>query len=298
MVNQTTGKPAGNTVVSLYKLGQGMELLETAKTDAQGRFQIAKDADGPRLLQTIFDGVVYNQMITPGAPVTGINVAVYNASKKPLDASEHFLLLQPSGGQLTVNEVFAYHNESKYTWQDKGTLRFYLPEGAKDPVVRATAPGGMPVDRPAEKTGEKGVYKVDFPVKPGDTRFELSYRMPYQQGMEFTGRALYAGQAQTFLLAPPGVTVEGEGLENKGTEPSTQATLYAVSARSYSAKLSGEVAAATADSGGSGGPEIEQIAPKIGERTGVILGLTLGVLALGFILLYRRQEGHGERGRG
>jgi len=292
IVNKTTGQPAGGTLVSLYKLGQGgMENLATVKTDAQGKFQIAKDAEGPRLLQIIFDNVVYSYMLPPGSPSSGIAVNVYNSSKKPVDVSEHFLFLQPSGEQLAVNEIFQFHNETNLTYNDGSTLRFFAPPGAEQITVRATAPGGMPVERPAEKTGDKGVYKVDFPVKPGDTRFDVSYRMPYSSGMEFSGRALYSGKAATLLLAPPGVTVEGPGLENKGQEPATQATIYAVKAPAFRTKISGEMSAApAAESGGGGGPEIEQIAPKILERGTVILVLALGMLALGFVLLYRKPQ--------
>ena len=39
--NQTTGKPAADATVTLYKLGQaGPEALETVHTDANGRFEI------------------------------------------------------------------------------------------------------------------------------------------------------------------------------------------------------------------------------------------------------------------
>ena len=56
-----------------------------------------------------------------------------------------------------------------------GTLHFYLPPEAKGIVsVTINAPGGMPIQRPAEKTNQPNVYKVSYPIKPGETRFDVS----------------------------------------------------------------------------------------------------------------------------
>jgi len=194
-----------------------------------------------------------------------------------------------------VNDMFIYRNEGKLTYNDGATLRFTAPAEAHEISVRATAPGGMPVERPAVK--DKDSYKVDFPIKPGETRFEISYHVPYSDGMTFAGKALYSSKIDTMLLAPQGVTLEGEGLVVKGQEPTTQATVYAVSTPAFQVKIGGQAAPAAETA--SSGPEIEQIMPKIMDRGFVILGLALGILALGFVLLYRKsQEGHGQRSRG
>ncbi|MFB3825199.1 MAG: hypothetical protein ACE15B_00470 [Bryobacteraceae bacterium] len=295
VINKTTGRPAAGVVVSLYKLGAGMEIVASARTDAQGRFTIARDAGGPRLLQTIFDGVVYNQMLQQDAPASGVAVEVFQSSKKPVPVGTHFLYLQPSGGKMTVNDVFIFRNEGNVTFNDSaGTLKFYAPEKAEGLNVRATAPGGMPVERPAQKTRQAGVHSVDFPVKPGETRFEITYGLPYSDGMEFEVRNMNAGE--TMLLAPPGVNISGEGLENKGQEPSTQATIFAASKAVIKAAITGEVQAAAGSA--SSGPEMEQIPPKLFERAPVILIIAFAALALGALLLYRKpQESHATRGR-
>jgi hypothetical protein len=67
-------------------------------------------------------------------------------------------------------------------------------------------------------------------------------------------------------------------------------------------KLTGAVdaAAAAADDSSAqqeSGPQIEQIMPRIYSRAGLILGLALGILALGLaLLLYRAQGNQDERG--
>src|ERR1051326_3907462 len=86
VINQSTGQPQPGATVALNKLGQGgIEMIDQAKSDSQGKFTINQDIQGrtPHLLRTAFDGVTYNHMLPPGSPTTGVTVDVYNASKQP-----------------------------------------------------------------------------------------------------------------------------------------------------------------------------------------------------------------------
>ena len=40
----------------------------------------------------------------------------------------------------------------------------------------------MPIGAPVNKTSKPDVYAVDFAVKPGETRFDLTYTVPYTEG--------------------------------------------------------------------------------------------------------------------
>src|SRR5579884_4345606 len=111
VVNQTTGKPQPNTILMLMQPGQaGMQQLGTAKTDAAGNFHFDKSPEGPKLLQAIYAGVLYTQMIPPGAPTTGVKVAVYDATKdaKVDHAAQHLIVLQPTGSALDVTDTFIF----------------------------------------------------------------------------------------------------------------------------------------------------------------------------------------------
>src|SRR5438477_11932127 len=85
VINQTTGKPAKDATVTLYKLGQaGPEALQSVHTDAQGKFTIEQDAQGgPHNLQATYDGVTYAHILRPGMPASGVTLEVYNASRQP-----------------------------------------------------------------------------------------------------------------------------------------------------------------------------------------------------------------------
>jgi hypothetical protein len=295
VINQTTGKPQAGATVALNKLGaqNGLELIDQAKSDAQGRFTINQEVRGPHLIRTAFDGVTYNHMLPPGQPTTGLTLDVFNASRQPGAAKvgKHIIMFEPAGGQMTVTETYLFTNSGKTAWNDPdaGTLRFFLPSGAGGKVeVQGTAPGGMPIGAPVKKTAKPDIYAADFAVKPGETRFHVTYALPYTEG------AVYAGPVatkddNTYLVVPNGVTLKGDNLNDLGTEPRSQAHIFGLTGNSYSVQMTGGAAAAATDASADSdnAPKIEQIMPRVFGQAKLIIALALGILALGFVLLYR-----------
>jgi hypothetical protein len=171
----------------------------------------------------------------------------------------------------------------------------YLPEGAPtNTQVSITAPGGggVSIRRPLEKTGEAGVYKVDYPLKPGETTFEMVYTMPSTG--TFTGRWLHR-DAPFRLITPGTVTVSGDALRLLGQEPQTQARIYEITQRAFEVKVEGAGAIPGMDSGGSGEteedtgqPQLQRVPARVYSRLGWVLGLSLAILGLGGALLYRK----------
>ncbi len=296
VMNSTTGKPQANVVVSLVQPGQGgMQNLGSVKTDAQGKFRIDKTAEGPQLIQALHAGVVYNKMIAPGTPTSGIQVDVFDSTKSSQNAkiSQHIVFLQPAADQLGVNEVYFVKNDTKTTVNNtaEGGLQFYVPgHAAQGDAVRVTinAPGGMPVQRPVEATQNPGVYKVVYPVKPGETEFNISYKLPASK--EFASKSVQRG-IETRLVVPSGITLEGDGVAPLGADPSGKAALYSVSGQEYSVKIGGTVeeapAAASSPDEDTGQPQIEQKNPRVYGQLPLILGMAAVILALGLIVLYR-----------
>ena len=298
VVNRTTGQPQSGATVTLYKLGQaGMESVESVKSGAQGKFHIEQTPQGPHLIQTAYDGVTYNHMLPPGSATSGLTLDVYNSAKQPGSAhiARHAVIFQPGGAELSVNEWFIFNNTGVTTYNDPdgGTLKFYLPPAAKGIAqVKATAPQGMPIDRAPDKTKQKDVYKVDFAIKPGETTIQVNYVVPYSSGAVFEGKTVAQSDEPTLLAVPNGITLKGEGVEARGQDPRSKALIYSVKSAAYKVEIAGSVpaaAAADAESGDSG-PSVEEVSPKIlQQNVKWILALALGILALGFILLYRAQ---------
>lgn len=243
VINATTGKPQPSAVVSLVQPGtSGMQTLASVKSDADGKFTINKDyPPGPALLQGLHQGVTYNLMLAPGAPTTGLRLNVFDASAKPGTATvaQHMVLLEPTADALLVSETFLVDNKSKLTYQDpvKGSLQFYLPAAAGGKAqVTVNAPGGMPIQREAEKTSQPAVYKISYPAKPGETRFDIAYMLP--ASTTFSGKNL-SPETPTRLVSPASVTLSGDGIKALGQEPQTQARIYEASGLSYEAEIEG-----------------------------------------------------------
>jgi len=294
VVNGTNGMPQPNATVTLYKLGEaGMESLETVKSDAQGKFRIEKTPRGPNLLQAAWDGVTYNHMLPPGSSTSGVKIEVFNSTVdgKVARATTHMILYEPGASELAVQESIVFNNDSKLSYNDpaRGTLRIFLPEatGGKAKVM-ARAPQGMPIARAVDRTAQANIYKIDFPIKPGETRIDVSYAMPFASPGSIEGRVLHGGDAVR-LVAPAGVTLSGEAIKLVGQEPSTQASVYEPTASEFKVEIQGSGALRGAEGGEEeGGEGIKQIDARVYDRFYPILILALAALLLVFLLQYRR----------
>jgi hypothetical protein len=300
IVNGTTGKPEPNTLVMLIQPTQaGMQTLGSTKSDAQGKFNFDNnDESGPRLIQAIFQGVQYNKMVPPGMPSTGVQIPVFASTNKAGTAKEtqHFIVLQPGDKEMTVSEGLLYVGDPSVTYYDpvNGSVRFYVPPEAKGPIgVTVNPAGGMPIPRPALKTNLPNIYKIDYPVRPGETRFDLNYTVPTTSPMIFTDQLLHADAASN-LVVPNGVTVKSDDLELAGTEPKTQASIYRIKTASFKVEVDGTgILAAPGQSEGSGDdngqPQVQEVKPRIYESMYWILGMAFAILGLGSVLLARNR---------
>ena len=299
VINRTTDQPAAGTILQMVQPGQGgMQTLASTKTDAEGKFRFDKDPQGPMLIQAIFSGVLYTKVMMPGAPRNGVEVDVFQATSKPGTAkvSQHFIVLQPGAAEMAVSEGILFQGDPKLTYNDaaNGSFRFYLPPEAKGQVnVTINAPGGMPIQRPAQKTNLANVYKVDYPIKPGETRFDLNYTVPVTSPMIFSSKILH-DEGASDLVVPTGVTIKGDNIELAGQEPKTQASIYRIKGNEYKVAVEGTGAltpagdaAAAGDDDNNGAPNIQEVKPRIYDQLYLILGIAFATLGLGSVALYR-----------
>jgi hypothetical protein len=294
-VNGTTGQPQPNTVVMLIQPTQaGMQTLGTTKSDAQGKFSFDNnDAQGPRLIQAIFQGVQYNRMVPPGMPSTGLQIPVFASTNKAGTAkvTQHFIVLQPGEKEMTVSEGLLYTGDPSLTYYDavNGSVRFYVPPEATGLAsVTVNPAGGMPIQRPALKTKEPNIYKVDYPVRPGETRFDINYAVPTTAPMTFAAKEIHP-EASSNLVVPAGVTAKSDDLELAGQEPKTQASIYHIKNANFKVEVDGigtlQQSQGSADD--SGQPQVQEVKPRIYESLYWILGMAFAILGLGSVLLAR-----------
>jgi hypothetical protein len=204
--NQTTGKPAAGDEVALLQLSQGMNELASTKTDANGNFSFeVQDSGTPHLVRVMHDGVTY---FPPGGPirpgVTNVEIPVYDGAKKVdgVNTTVNVMRLQADGNNLQVLELIAIKNDSKpprAVMADR-SYAFYIPESAQVDQIIAQAPGGMPVNtQPVADKG--GKYFLNYALKPGETRFEIAYHVPYSGEATFAPRI--ADNTQHFVVMMP-----------------------------------------------------------------------------------------------
>jgi hypothetical protein len=298
VVNGTTGKPQPSVIVSLMQPGQGgLQTIASVRSDAEGKFRIDKEfPPGPALIQALHQGATYTLILPPGGPTTGLSVNVYDSTTNPAAAktTQRMVLIEPGASALQITEAVMSQNDTQTTFQDpaNGSIQFYLPETAEGKVqVTINAPGGMPIQRPAEKTKQAGIYKVDYPLRPGETRFDVTYSLPASGA--FSGRVLHG--EPTRLITPPTVTLSGDGIQALGQEPQTQVHIYSVTGTKFDAKIEGTGSLRASGGGASGGqdedngePKVEEVPARLYSRLGWVLGLVFGILGVGGALLYRR----------
>ena len=147
----------------------------------------------------------------------------------------------------------------------------------------------MAIGAPFTKAAGEDAYNVDFPVKPGETRFDVTYKVPYTEGQPYAGKVLTKDE-NTYLIVPSGVTLAGDGLTDLGLHQQTQAHIFGLSgSTSYKIQLTGQTTPAVAadEVNSEDSPQIQQIMPRVNDKTIPILAVALAILAVGFALLYR-----------
>jgi hypothetical protein len=196
VTNKTTNKPSGGDDVVLIRLAQGMQEAARTKTDAKGRFtlEIPNGDNGLHLVRVTHEKANYFRPAPPGTQ--SVEVEVFNAAAKVKGVSSEAdvmrLQTDESGKALRIIENFFVKNESNppLTQFSDRPFEFYLPEGAVVEGSAALAPGGMPVQASPVPLGEPNHYAFIFPIRPGETRFQITYRLPYSGSLKFAPRVM------------------------------------------------------------------------------------------------------------
>ncbi len=292
VVNGTTGKPQAGAAVTLLSLSGGsMAAKGTVTSDATGRFRFDRTVDGPHLLQAVHQGVTYNRLLQPETPSSQVVLEVFDVSGAwgAAKVLRHAVLLKPSGMDLSVRENILLRNREKVTLRPKdGTFRFYVPDsGAESLRVQSRSPNGVPLQQAPVRTSEPGVYKLDLPLKPGDTQLDWSYTLPFRSPAEFAGRT-FQTDVPVRLVVPPGVTLTGDRLNFLGQEPTSRASNYVAETPQYKVIIRAGGAPIPANRASEeAGLAVTQILPRIYDNLYSILGLSFLALTFGFVRLYQ-----------
>jgi hypothetical protein len=204
VTNGTTKKPAAGDDVVLLSLSQGMEESGRTQTDAKGNFSLKLDnATSPHLVRVIHQSVTYHRMAPPGT--TSVEVQVYDVSKKVegISVTADVMRFQAQGSELQGIRLFAVNNASEppRTQMSDQSFEFFLPDGAQVDQSMAMTAGGQPLNSAPVPQKQKNRYAFLFPLRPGETQFQVSYHMPYSGEASFDPKTLYG--AQHFVVVLP-----------------------------------------------------------------------------------------------
>lgn len=258
VINRTTGKPAANVELVLVDLQAGMAEVATGKSDAQGQWSFTNDAlgRGPMLVRATYEGVTFNTALRPGKDTADIDVFEVSKDGKLLTVLSHVMIFQPHNEKLIGVEEYIVQNASNPPmayFKTEGNFEFPTPEKATLQNVATVSSTGMSVNQAPIEKG-KGLTSIAYAFRPGQTSIRISYEMPYA-GNTATLKvpALYPGM-KMLVVAPPGVTVTGDGLSPAGQEQGMMLyghePLAAKGVLSFS--LSGQGEPIQADAGGQG----------------------------------------------
>jgi hypothetical protein len=201
--NGTTNKASAGDDVVLLSLSQGMEEAGRTKTDAQGKFSFdLPDTSSPHLVRAIHQDVTYHRMAPPGT--TSVELEVFDVTKKVenLSLTADVLRIQVEQGQLEIIRLFAVNNASSppRTQMNDHNFEFYLPEGAKIEQSMARTAGGQPLNTAPVPQAEKNRYAFIFPLRPGETQFQVAYQMPYSGSAKLDPKSLYPTEHLVVML--------------------------------------------------------------------------------------------------
>jgi hypothetical protein len=148
------------------------------------------------------------------------------------------------------------------TPMNERNLEFYVPNGAQiiEDSASATTENGNPLKSAPVPEGEKNRYSFIFPLRPGLTRFEVAYQLPYSGSANLDPKSVYP--LEHFVVMTPkamqftaAAASAGFKLINYPNEPdaSVQVASNTTPAQNLAFKISGEGALEAPQEGGAQG---------------------------------------------
>jgi hypothetical protein len=186
ITNGTTGTVVKVAKITIIQPSAGMKEVGAVETK-DGTYQFTNlGNDAPiYLLRTEYQGIMYNGQV----PVTGqdqeVNLEVYEptSSWKDVDLVVPHIAATRNGNELHIEQMYEIDNNTsppKTVAAKDGAFRMWLPADMDSITECYVMTGAMPLKVSPIPTDTKDMYSIDYPVRPGQTRFAISYYIPYQ----------------------------------------------------------------------------------------------------------------------
>jgi hypothetical protein len=207
VTNGTNNKPSAGDDVILISLQQRMQETARAKTDAHGKYSIDVTDPGMHLIRVDHQKASYFQPAPPNTATVDVQVFDVAATVPGITTEANVLRIETDPQGLHVTQSYFVKNDSTppRTQFSSHSYEIYLPPDAKIEGAAAMGPGGMPVASSPAPMGEKGHYAYLFPLRPGETQFQVTYSLPYSGSAKFVPKLADAAD-NVVIMVPKSMT--------------------------------------------------------------------------------------------
>jgi hypothetical protein len=177
------------------------------------------------LVRVDHDKASYYGPVPPNTSLVNIDVFDVSAKVDGLHLYANVSRLETNQQGLSVTESYFIRNESKppKTQLSSHSFEFYLPQDAILEGATATGPGGMAVSSSPVPMGDKGHYAFIFPIRPGETRFQVGYHLPYSGSANLQARVTLPAENVAIML-PKSMSFSGSNFQPLGADASGPGT--------------------------------------------------------------------------
>ena len=238
LVNRTDQSiAAGNTELEVLLLSSGMDIIKTATTDARGTFRIEGLPDAmPLMLRAVYKGANYHGILVfdaDGKARLDLDVYEPTASMKDIHVETANMAFQLEGDRLHAVETFVVVNSAdppRVYLNPEGNFRVSKAPGIlAPPQIRITAPmSEMPFTQSALESSDGESYYSLYPLRPGDTIFEVRQTLPYADGKYVYERKFFQDIPEFSVgVIPLDMTLSGGGLKKTEDHAAENFSIYA-----------------------------------------------------------------------
>jgi hypothetical protein len=205
--NLSRDLPATGDEVILLRVDHAMQAEARAKTGTAGAFTLHvphRAKSYAYVVRVVHESVAYDQRASAGDK---LSIQVFDAATRVggITATIEILRATTNDSLLHVSDMYELRNESNppVTLTRGRTFEVYLPANAKLDSVLAAGPEKIGAEIFAKLIpGEPGHYAVNFPLRPGETKFAFNYDVPYDGHALFKTRLAYSLRQLAVMLPP------------------------------------------------------------------------------------------------
>jgi hypothetical protein len=231
--NGTTGAKGVDVKIVVINPSEGMEEVTEVQSRG-GRFEIPNLDPAPMyMLRARYAGIEYNTPVQlMGGQDADVAVTVYEAttSWEGVRVTVPHLAASRQGDWLFIEQLYEIVNETtprRTIGGEGGAFRLYLPADMDSLTHLSVTSMGVPIDRSPEPTDVKDVYSIDYPIRPGITRVNVNYVVPYRNATYTLPQKFLQDIAHiTVFAVDPSMKVTSTSHTFEGTEEVHGMTAY------------------------------------------------------------------------